>query len=147
MFRNDCAKIYKIDFFVPKYLYLHDCTEIYYNEPKCMYWNVLYWINVPKCQYRNVCTKMWEPKCQYWKCMYLNINTKMYVPTCIYRNNNWINVPKSQYSNVCIKVYVTKCIILNQCNYMFVPIDIPKYSNVLMYLNEEHTKLLSEYIL
>ena len=30
---------------------------------------------------------------------------------------------------------------------MFVSIDILKYSNVLMYLNEEHTKLLSEYIL
>ena len=66
----------------------------------------------------------------------------------MYRNIiYWINVPKSQYSNVCTKMYVTKCITLNQCNYMFVSMGILKYSNVLMYLNEEHTKFLLEYIL
>ena len=35
-------KIYKINFFVPKYLYLHDCTDIYYNDSKCIYRNVLF---------------------------------------------------------------------------------------------------------
>ena len=66
----------------------------------------------------------------------------------MYRNIiYWINVPKSQYSNMRTKMYLMKCIILNQCTYIFVSMDIPKYSNVLMYLNEEHTKLLSEYIL